>query len=227
MQLSTDKNKYAMSRNKKIIGLTGGIGSGKSIVARILRCNGFEVYDCDSRAKDLMQKSPALKSGLVCLLGNEIYNSKDNSLNKALLAKLIFNSEVIRRNVNELVHEAVLDDIKKIIFSYKGFFFIESAILFSSGIDKLCDEIWVVTASEQERVNRIIKRNPTMSLNDINERINSQKEEKNFLDNQKIFILDNSENKPVLSKILLKVKPEIKNNYAEIDFIYNWETGLV
>ena len=99
-----------LDNTTRLIGITGGIGCGKSVVSRICRLRGFDVYDCDSEAKMLMDNDPLLKSAIVEILGRDILLS-DGSLDRKIMAALIFSDDCKRRKVNTAVHSAVKADI--------------------------------------------------------------------------------------------------------------------
>lgn len=126
------------------IGITGGIGSGKSYVCRLLERRGIEVYDCDAAAKRLIRSSSRLRRQLQELIG---------SLQKADISRFLLASKDNQRAVNAIVHPAVFDD-----FEQSGMQWMESAILYESGADKLVDRVVVVTAPEEVRIERIMKR---------------------------------------------------------------------
>ena len=126
------------------IGITGGIGSGKSYVCRLLSQRGIAVYDCDAAAKRLIRTSPRLRQQLFELIG---------SLEKADISRFLLASEENQQSVNAIVHPAVFED-----FEESGMQWMESAILYESGADKLVDKVVVVTAPEEVRIRRIMKR---------------------------------------------------------------------
>lgn len=97
----------------KLIGITGGIGSGKSVVARICKMSGYQVYDCDSQAKRIMDESDSLKTDISKITGYNIFNVY-GEIDRKLLAEVIFNDKKIRSSINSLVHGYVRDDIVKI-----------------------------------------------------------------------------------------------------------------
>ena len=138
----------------KRIAITGGIGSGKSYVCRLLGQRGIRVYDCDAAAKRLMRTSLLLKSRLQALVGDVVY-AADGTLCKRVLAEYILRSEANKTAVNEVVHPAVADD-----FMHSGLSWLESAILFESGFDKRVDFdcIVCVTAPRDLRIRRIMQR---------------------------------------------------------------------
>jgi dephospho-CoA kinase len=129
----------------KKIGITGGIGSGKSYVCKRLQAKyDIEVYDCDAAAKRLIRTSPRLRQQLKALIG---------SLDKADISRFLLASEENQQAVNAIVHPAVFQD-----FEESNMQWMESAILFESGADKLVDRVIVVTAPEEVRIQRIMQR---------------------------------------------------------------------
>ena len=125
-------------------GITGGIGSGKSYVCKLLAQRGIEVYDCDAAAKRLIRTSPRLRQQLKALIG---------SLDKAAISRFLLANEENQQAVNAIVHPAVFQD-----FEESGMLWMESAILFESGADKLVDRVVVVTAPEEIRIERVMQR---------------------------------------------------------------------
>ncbi|MDE6792603.1 MAG: dephospho-CoA kinase, partial [Muribaculaceae bacterium] len=126
----------------KKIGITGGIGAGKSIVSRLLRLKGFTVYDCDSAARSLMEQDPEVRDALTKLLGQDAF--RDNHLNRQFVAERIFGDKDLRERVNKVVHKAVIEDFLRMTEREEGTVFIESAIPVTGGLVPLMDEIWVV-----------------------------------------------------------------------------------
>ena len=131
--------------------ITGGIGSGKSYVCQLLKERGIDIYDCDSAAKRLMRTSEQLKARLRALVGDDVYI--DGRLNKPLLAQFLLASDNNKQAVNAIVHPAVADD-----FIASGMEWMECAILYESGFDRLVDTVIVVTAPEDIRIQRIMDR---------------------------------------------------------------------
>lgn len=136
------------------IGITGGIGSGKSVVSHLLRVMGYPVYDTDTEAKRLMNVSPELKRQIAEAFGSDIY--AQGTLDRALLASRVFgNPERIAR-LNSIVHPAVRLDFDRWASALNTpLCFVESAILYDSGFDRLVDDVWVVTAPEALRIKRV------------------------------------------------------------------------
>ena len=142
----------------KIIGLTGGIGSGKSTVSRILEIMGIPVYIADRESKRLTDSSPFIREKLTEKFGNDLY--REGKLNKTLLASLIFENESNLRDVHSIIHPAVQSDFDRWKKQYAGFscVAIEAAILFESGFAALTDVTVTVSAPERLRIRRIEKR---------------------------------------------------------------------
>ena len=131
--------------------ITGGIGSGKSYVCSLLRERGISVYDCDTAAKRIMRTSAAIQSRLARLVGHNLYAG--GRLNKSVMATYILSSAENAARVNAIVHPAVAED-----FLSSGADFMECAILFESGFDRLVDRVVAVTAPLETRVSRIMSR---------------------------------------------------------------------
>lgn len=192
----------------KIVGITGGIGSGKSVVARILRLKGFCVYDCDTEARRLMEYDRSVKEGIVSILGAKAYTGvsgeeRDNPayvLNRSYVASMIFNDTRLRDEVNTVVHRAVAKDFLSYAHLNGGIVFCETAILATSHMDSLCDHIWVVTASEDERIERVKRRNG-LSEEEIRLRIATQRKEFELLPKDKIVEIRNGDSDMLLPQI--------------------------
>ena len=158
---------------KRLIAITGGIGSGKSMVARILSNMGHDVYDCDHRAKLLMTTSPVIRQQLTEHFGKDIYNH-DGSINKTLLSSIIFNDPKALTTVNGIVHPVVKDDLINWHNTRPGCQnFVETAILVEAGMHTMVDEVWNVSAPLETRIARVISRNAT-TRDKVLERISSQ-----------------------------------------------------
>ena len=126
------------------IGITGGIGSGKSYVCQRLKARGIEVYDCDAAAKRLIRTSTALQQEIIQLVG---------SLDKAAMSRFLLANEGNQQALNNVIHPAVFRD-----FEESGMQWMESAILYESGISRLVDRVIVVTAPDEVRIQRVMQR---------------------------------------------------------------------
>lgn len=134
------------------IGITGGIGSGKSYVCKQLASMGIDVYDCDSAAKRIIMTSPAIREALTRLIGQDTY-SIDGQLNKAAVASFLLASESNAHAIDAIVHPAVAADFRQ---SDKEW--MECAILYESGFDRLVDKIVLVSAPDEVRIQRVMQR---------------------------------------------------------------------
>ena len=126
------------------VGITGGIGSGKSYVCKRLAKRGITVYDCDAAAKRLIRTSPTLQEQIISLVG---------SLDKAAMSRFLLASEANQQAMNAIIHPAVFRD-----FEASGIEWMESAILFESGARELVDKVVVVTAPQEVRIQRVMQR---------------------------------------------------------------------
>ena len=143
-------------------GITGGIGSGKSFVCKRLQLRGIDVYDCDAAAKRLINTDADIRRKLTALIGPEAYISVPNGsivgttptvLNKAAVARFLLDSESNAKAIDDIVHPAVFRD-----FQESGIEWMESAIMYESGIYRLVDCVIVVTAPLEVRIQRVMKR---------------------------------------------------------------------
>lgn len=137
-----------------LIAITGGIGCGKSTVSRLLRVMGYPVYDCDSRARALMESDAPLRRQLREAFGADVYR-RDGRLDRPRLAASVFGDAEALRRLNGCVHPAVGRDLRAWADCRRdGVAFYESAILFESGFDQYADLIWSVTAPDALRIAR-------------------------------------------------------------------------
>ncbi len=149
------------SNNCQVLGITGGIGSGKSVVSRVMRNMNIPVYDCDKEAKRLNNTDPIIREKLKKVVGNHVY-SDNGLLNKKVLAEYLFKSQEHVKEINGIIHPRVKDDFQKWLTSKStSLVGIESAILFESGFDNLTDVIIHVSAPKSIRIDRTIKRDHT------------------------------------------------------------------
>ncbi|MFD1614250.1 dephospho-CoA kinase [Gelatiniphilus marinus] len=143
-----------------IVGLTGGIGSGKTTVAKQFMALGIPVYIADEEAKKLMHKSKIIKRKLIQLFGDNAYI--DNTLNKPFIADIIFNDSRYLEKMNAIIHPRVAKHFNKWAAKQKAPYVIkEVAILFENGGHKLCDYVITVTAPLDLRIERLLKRDKT------------------------------------------------------------------
>ena len=143
------------------IGITGGIGSGKSTICRLFEKLGIPVYYADDRAKWILQHDPVVKKKLIKLLGAEAFFA-DGGLNRGYLAGKVFENRPLLQQLNDLVHPAVAVDSKKWFEEQakEGFRYAlkEAALIFESGADKHLDKVILITAPEKVRIKRVTER---------------------------------------------------------------------
>ena len=155
------------------IGITGGIGSGKSTIARELAKRGFVVYDCDREAKRIIAENKEVQQAIIDLLGEEAFVK--GIYNTQYVAQRVFNNPSLLAQLNAIIHPAVGADILE-----KKPDFVESAILFEAGLDKICDKVIVVEAPEEVRIARTIARDyhgdtSPDNINKVRARMRTQK----------------------------------------------------
>ncbi len=167
----------------KKVGLTGGMGSGKSVVSHFLEIRGFPVYDSDWRAKQLMQNDQSLRESLVTEFGSSIYIN--DRLNRQYLSSLVFDKPDRLNTLTHLVHPAVKTDF--LIWAdrqHSPMVFLESAILFESAFSLLMDKVMIVTAPLELRISRIIQRDG-VTKEDVLQRLKNQ-----WSDEKKVSMAD-------------------------------------
>lgn len=166
-----------------LIGITGGIGSGKTTVCQLLESFGFPVYYSDDRAKWLMENDLEVKNQLLALFGNQTF--QNNQLNRPFLAQQIFVDPQKRTQINAIVHPAVASDFEKWMKVQKhDLIFKESALLFETGIYKQADLNVLITAPKEERIARVLARDG-VERSAVEARINAQ-----MSDEEKIKLAD-------------------------------------
>lgn len=174
----------------KIIGLTGGIGSGKTTVAKMFAALGVPVYYADDEAKKLMNTSPIIRESLISLLGEETY--KNGDLDRKFMADKIFNDKVLLEKANAIIHPRVAEHFQTWVADQDHSYVLkEAAILFESGSYKQCDQVIMVTAPKETRLLRVMKRD-NASREEVEARMKNQ-----WDDSKKIeladFILQNDQ----------------------------------
>lgn len=181
------------------IGVTGGIGSGKTIVCNILEHIGYPVFYADLEAKKLMVENTDLKKSICNLLGDNAYIK--NEINKSFISEQIFNNPSLRESLNNLVHPAVFQSYETWCMKQKSdLVFNESALLFETGSYKRFDKTILVTASEETRFKRLQLRDQ-LTLESISQRMQAQ-----LIDEEKIkfadFVIKNNEDQLIIPQIL-------------------------
>ncbi len=175
------------------VGVTGGIGSGKSTVCKIFRLLGVPVFEADKIAKELINSNPKIRRKLINLFGEDIYMA-NGLVNRKKLADIIFNDDIQLAKINELVHPIVREEFLKWEKLQKTKYVIhEAAILFESGFYKIMDFTILVSTNKNERVKRVMKRD------NIPEELVLERMEKQWSDEEKrklatVEIKNNDEN---------------------------------
>ncbi len=184
------------------LGITGGIGSGKSIVSEVLRIKGIPVYNADEEAKRLMIEDGKLRSQLMQLLGNDIYFA-DGTLDKKRIASMIFSNQNLLTQVNHTVHPAVGKDFLRWeqteMQKSPKIIALESAILFESKLDIKFDKMLLVYAPLDIRIKRVMKRD-TATLEQVQARVRNQSEEGDKR-TKADFIIENGNLQAILPQI--------------------------
>ncbi len=157
---------------RQLIAITGGIGAGKSVVSRILRQMGYPVYDSDSQAKKLMDADCEIKRRLAAEISAAVVC--EGEIQRAVLAEMVFNDSAKLAILNDIVHTSVKADIQEYFkIQESKIVFVETAILYQSGLNREVDAEWRVTAPLETRIERVELRNG-LSRKQVCERIASQ-----------------------------------------------------
>jgi dephospho-CoA kinase len=190
-----------------IIGITGGIGSGKSTLSHLLRAEGYSVYDTDLEARRLQNEHSSMRKKMIDLFGKDIYT--DNGLNRSALGKIVFSKPELLTKLNAIVHPLVMEDFENWVNNRipKKMLFIESAILYESGFNKLVDKVILITASESVRINRVIKRDG-VSPEHVQARMSTQMPEADK-ETRADFVIHSDDNMPLVDK-MRKIIVELK-----------------
>lgn len=154
------------------VAITGGIGTGKTTISSMFADKGIPVFNSDEIAKEIMNTDSLLKNEIVTAFGDKAYDK--NKLNKEYLSDVIFNNETLLKKINSIVHPYVAEEFNSWIQEQNSKYIIyESAIIFENQAEDFFDKIICVTASEEEVISRIMKRND-FSVDKIKSIINKQ-----------------------------------------------------
>ena len=191
-----------------LIGITGGIGSGKSTIAKQLRQMGYEVYDTDSQAKRLIVEDTQVSEQITGLFGLEAY--QDGIYQTAFVAQKVFVDKTLLARLNAIVHPAVRQDIIKRysteLTDINRPVFIECAILYQAGIDQVCDKVIVVTAPEEVRLERTIARDHS-NVDKVRARMSAQNVE---ADLRRADIIINNDGTTPIPTLCMQILMHIK-----------------
>jgi len=154
------------------VAITGGIGTGKTTISNMFSDKGVPVFNSDEIAKEIMNTNSLLKNEIVTAFGDKVYDK--NRLNKEHLSDAIFNNETLLKKINAIVHPYVADEFNSWIEEQDSKYIIyESAIIFENQVEDFFDKIICVTASEEDVISRVMKRN-NFSVDKIKSIINKQ-----------------------------------------------------
>lgn len=181
------------------LGVTGGIGSGKTTVCRIFRVLGVPVFVADIEARQLMNSDHAIRQEINAITGEDLYSTGE--LDRKELARLIFNRPELLRQVNASVHPAIL----RLFDEWAGksdapYVIMEAAILFEAKADVLVDRVAAISAPVEERIARVMGRND-LSREEVLERINNQLED-DEREEQSYYVINNADNEMIIPEIL-------------------------
>ena len=184
----------------KIIGLTGGIGSGKSSVLKIFKKIGISTYNADESAKELISSNKKIIFSIKQLLGEDIYN--ENELNSKLVSKIVFNDKEKLKSLNSIIHPEVAKDFDNFCFEHRNESYIikEAAIIFETKTENLFNKIIYVKAPKEIRIDRVMQRD-NLSREDVLNRIQNQINETSIIDKCD-FIIDNINYSELEEKVL-------------------------
>ena len=182
----------------KRIGITGGIGAGKSTVSKIIESMGFPVFNSDNEAKEIINFHPEVKAELIGIFGDTIYSNE--ILNRPKLAEFIFNDPSLREKVNHVVHPRVREKFDNFVsHNSSPLIFNEAAILFETGAYKQFDATVLITSPKALRIERLMARDNALQ-EEIEARMNAQwsdDQKQNLAD----YIIVNDEKKPLINQI--------------------------
>ena len=192
----------------KLIAITGGIGSGKSVIARIVQVMGYHVYDCDSRAKALMTESQDVRRQLIEAFGKEIYLA-DGTLNRQHLSAIAFADHQALSVLNGIVHPATASDLMQWANNRASLgnkiAFVETALLRTAGLDQVVNDVWHVTAPSSVRIKRVQARSG-LTAQQVKDRMDAQIDEDRIAPGEHVIINDND------SALLPQVMRLLSNN---------------
>lgn len=182
-----------------MLGVTGGIGSGKTSVCRVFSVLGIPVFSADPEAKILMNTDEGIREAINRITGRDMY--PEGILDRPGLAELIFNDRELLMKVNTAVHPVVMERFMDWAERQTSpYVIIEVAILFESGAADIVDRILTVTAPLEERIERVIMRN-RMTREQVLERIRNQHDDE-YLVSRSDYVIENSENDMIIPAVL-------------------------
>lgn len=187
------------------LGITGGIGSGKTSVCKVFEVLRVPVFSADREAREIMENDDGIIGKLNSITGKNLY--RNGNLDREELARLIFNDNNLIEKVNSLVHPAVFDRFREWSLNQMApYVIMEAAILFESGASKFMDRVATVVAPVEQRIERVILRNK-LTREQIMDRIKNQMDDETRI-KLSDYTINNSENDMILP-IILKIHNDI------------------
>lgn len=181
------------------VGITGGIGSGKSVVARIFASMGIPVYYADIEARKLMTENPAVREKIISLFGPQAYTQND--LNRKFISSIVFTDPVKLQRLNDITHPAVLQDARDWFNKQTGPYAIkEAALIFESSMNQYLDYVIGVSAPVAVRLQRTMQRDQ-ISETEVMNRMNKQMDAEEKM-RKCDFVIDNSGHTSVIAQVI-------------------------
>jgi dephospho-CoA kinase len=182
------------------VGITGGIGSGKSTACKVFRTLGIPVFEADHVARQLVNSSPIIRHQMIQTFGEAVY-LPDGTINRKYLSGIVFNNSSLLAQLNNIVHPVVREEFEEWCLKQKSAYILhEAAILFESGFYKLMDKTITVVTNEDERIQRVMKRDG-ITIELVKQRIKNQ-----WTDEQRMeladFIIHNNDDEMIIPQII-------------------------
>ena len=182
------------------VGITGGIGSGKTTVCKVFRVLGIPVFEADTTAKQLMNTDAELRNNLIGLFGTAVYQP-DQTIDRKYLAGIVFTNPSLLAQLNELVHPVVRKAFEEwCLIQHSPYVLHEAAILFESGFYRMMDKTITVVTSEKQRIERVVKRD-SLTVELVKQRMRNQ-----WSDDEKIkladFVIGNNDRELIIPQIV-------------------------
>jgi dephospho-CoA kinase len=189
------------------LGVTGGIGSGKTTVCKMFEVLGIPVFSADDEAKKIQDVNPEVREQINILAGRDLYSA--GYLDRSELAKIVFSDKVLLKKINSIIHPVVFSLFKEWVSMQDApYSVMEAAILFESGAFRMMDRVATVVTPVEERIERLLKGN-RMTSEQITSRMNNQIDDDSRI-RQADFVIYNSENDMIIPAIL-RIHQEMLN----------------
>lgn len=191
------------------VGITGGIGSGKSTACKVFKVLGIPVFEADSVGKHLMNSDAQIQARLVHLFGSAVY-LPDHTIDRKYLSGIVFSNPSLLAELNSIVHPAIRQAFEEwILEQHSPYVLLEAAILFESGFYKAMDRTITVVTDEAQRIKRVMKRD-AVTEEQVRQRIGNQ-----WSDEQRIkladFVIGNNDNELIIPQIV-EIDKKLRSN---------------